>query len=141
MPTREQAGLDMTAITDEEWSAAQRLADAVNLHVMADRAQRDQRTTPPYIAIDLKDGRCPDGTLYPSRAEATRHQKSPERFYVKIGPATMSPREALILLMYARRAFKAGVVFSEEEPVAPQRLELAAPFIPRTLSGMRRPRG
>lgn len=136
MPQPETAGLDMSVITQEECSAAQRMSEAVNLHVMADREQREQRSTPGFIAIDLADGRCPDGVLYDSRSDATRHQSSPYRFYVKIGPATMSPREALVVLMYARRAYEAGHVFSEEEPIVPQRLELAVPFIPRTLRGV-----
>lgn len=127
-----EPGLDSSEITEEERSAAQRMAEAVNLHVMADRESREHRTVAPWCAIDLADGRCPDGTLYDSRADATRHQKSDYRFYVKVGPAPMSTREALVCLMYARRAYKAGHVFTEEEPLVPQRLELAAPFIPRT---------
>lgn len=138
MPTREQAGIDHAAITGEEWDAAQRMAEAVNLHVVADRANREHRTTAAYIAIDLKDGRCPDGTLYDSRSEATRHQSSNERFYVKIGPETMQPREAVTLLLLARRAYRKGVVFSEEEQIMPQRLELAAPFMPRAVRGVSR---
>ena len=130
-------GIDFSQVTAEEWDAARRMAEAVNLHVLAERAQRDQRSTPPFIAIDLEDGRCPDGTLYDSRADAVRHQRSPARFYVKIGPATMTDREALVCLMYARRAYKAGHVFAEEEPIMPHRLELAAPFIPRTLRGLK----
>lgn len=129
-------GIDFTQVTQEEWDAARRMSEAVNLHVLADRETREQRSVPPFIAIDLEDGRCPDGTLYDSRADAARHQKSDNRFYVKIGPATMSDREALVCLMYARRAYKAGHVFAEEEPIMPQRLELAAPFIPRTLRGI-----
>lgn len=135
MPTREEAGIDPNAITAAEWDAAQRMADAVNLHVLADRAQREQRSTAPYVAIDLEDGSS-DGVLYDSRAQATRAQRSDYRFYVKVGPATMSAKEAVVLLLYARRAHRAGVVFSEEEPIMPQRLELARPFIPRALRGV-----
>lgn len=132
-----ETGLDMNAIRPEEWDAARRMAEAVNGFVLAENALRDigqERPSPPYIAIDLEDGRCADGTLYDSRADATRHQKSAYRFYVKIGPATMSDREALVVLMYARMAYKrAGVVFTEEEPVLPQRLELLQPYMPRTM--------
>lgn len=130
-------GIDFTQVTQEEWDAARRMAEAVNLHVAAVRETREQRSVPPFIAIDLADGRCPDGTLYDSRRDAVRHQKSDYRFYVKIGPAPMSEREALVCLMYARRAHAAGHVFAEEEPIMPQRLELAAPFIPRTLRGLK----
>lgn len=132
-----KAGLDMAAIRPDEWDAARRMAEAVNGFVLAENALRDQgqyRDAPPYIAIDLEDGRCADNTLYDSRAEATRRQKSAYRFYVKIGPATMSEREALVVLMYARMAYKkAGVVFTEEEPLVPQRLELMQPYMPRTM--------
>lgn len=65
-----------------------------------------------------------------------RHQKSDYRFYVKVAPRDMPEREALVCLMYARRAYKTGHVFAEEEVVMPQRLELAQPFIPRTLRGV-----
>lgn len=134
MSTREQAGIDPSQITGEEWDAAQRMADAVNVHVAAGQAMREAGKVG-FVAIDLADGRS-DGTLYDSRAEATRMQRSDYRFYVKVGAETMSPREAVTLLLYARRAHKAGVVFTEEEPVMPQRLELARPFIPRGLRGV-----
>lgn len=131
-------GLDWTKIRPDEWDAARRMADAVNGFVHAEEALRDRgehRERPAYVAIDLADGSCPDNTLYDSRQEATRFQKSDYRFYVKIGPATMSEREALVVLMYARSAYKKGVVFTEEEPLVPQRLELLKPYIPRTLAG------
>jgi hypothetical protein len=131
-----EPGLNLSEITQEEWDAARRLADAVNLHVEVVRETREQRTTAPFIAIDLADGRCPDGTLYDSRSDAVRHQSDPGRFYVKIGPRSMPVREALVILMYARRAYKTHHVFAEEEVVVPQRLELARPFIPRTLRGI-----
>lgn len=133
-------GIDFDEITPEEWDAARRMAEAVNLHVMASREHRHQRSTPPFIAIDLADGRCPDGTLYDTRRDAVRHQTSDYRFFVKIGPATMSDREALIVLMYARRAHKAGYIFAEEEPVMAHRLELVRPFVPRTVRGLSRGR-
>lgn len=136
---RQKPGLDWSAIRPDEWDAARRMAEAVNTFVLAENALRDQgqhRDQPPFIAIDLEDGRCPDNTLYDTRADATRHQSSTYRFYVKIGPQTMGDREALVVLMYARRAYKAGVVFTEEEPVLPQRLELLKPFTPRTLRGI-----
>lgn len=132
-----EAGIDFAEITAEEWDAARRMRDAVNLHVDVARATREARSEPPFIAIDLADGRCPDGTLYDSRPDAVAGQKGNKyRFYVKIGPTGMSEREAVVCLMYARRAFKAGYVFAEEEPIVPQLLELAQPFIPRTLRGI-----
>lgn len=118
--------------TPEEWSAAQRIADAVNLHVAAVRAQLGNgRTAPGYVAVRLSDGRS-DGVLYDSRADATRHQPDPWSFYVKVGPDSMGTREALVLLMAGRQAKKTGTVFTEEEVLVPQRLELVQPYIPRT---------
>jgi hypothetical protein len=135
MSSPETPGLDMSQITQAEWDAARRMAEAHNLHVAAALATREHRTTAPFIAIDLEDGRS-DGVLYDSRADAVRHQKSDNRFYVKVAPVPMPDREALVCLMYARRAYKTGHVFAEEEVVMPQRLELAQPFIPRTLRGV-----
>lgn len=129
------AGLDMGEVTEEEWSAAKRMKYAHDLHVMADRENRVHRTTAPFVAINLEDGSS-DGVLYDSRSDAVRHQKSDNRFYVKLGLREMPLREALVCLMYARRAYRTGHVFAEEEVVMPQRLELAQPFIPRTLRGM-----
>jgi hypothetical protein len=130
-------GLDHSTITQEEHDAARRMAEAVNLHVAAAKEMRAQEGKVGFVAIDLADGRCPDGTLYPSRLDAVKGQKGNKyRFYVKVGLKEMPEREALVCLMYARRAYAAGHVFAEEEPVVPQRLEVAAPFIPRTLRGL-----
>lgn len=138
MPASRAAGLDYDAITPEEWDAARRMRDAVNHFAEEARATRAQRTRPPFIAIDLADGRCPDGTLYDSRPEAVAGQKgNKHRFFVAVPPDGMGVKAALVCLMYARRAFKAGYVFAEEEPVLPQRLEIAQLYVPRTVRGMR----
>ncbi|WP_371591272.1 hypothetical protein [Streptomyces sp. NBC_00470] len=133
MPTREAAGIDPNEISGEEWDAAQRLADAVNLHVAAGCALREAGKVG-FVAIDLADGSS-DGVLYESREDATRAQRSDYRFYVKVGANTMASREAALLLLYSRRAHKAGVVFTHEQPLMPHRLELAEAFIPRALRG------
>lgn len=126
-------------ITAEEWTAAQRLADAVNLHVAAQNAELGNgRDRPGYVAIRLSDGRSPDGVLYDTRADATRHQSDPGCFYVRVGRSSMPVREALVVLQYGRMAYRRGVIFTEEEVVLPQRLELARPFIPRTFRGVTR---
>jgi len=125
--------------TPEEWAAAQRLADAVNLHVLAQNAELlSGRTKSGYVAIRLEDGRSPDGILYDTRADAARHQLDPWCFYVKVGRETMQPKEAWVVLNYARMAKKKGVVFSEEEVILPQRLELVQGLIPRTFRGATR---
>jgi hypothetical protein len=126
-------------VTEEEKNAAQRLADAVNLHVVALSMEGTGRDRPAYIAVRLHDGRPADpaNPLYDSRADATRHHKfTLGVFFVKVGRETMPLNEALIVLQMNRMAFKRGVVFTEEEVVAPQLTELMNPFIPRTLRGL-----
>lgn len=130
----------MRDVTEEETSSASRLAEAVNLHVMALQAEGSGRERPGFIAIRLEDGRPADESnpLYDSRADATRHNKfSTNVFYVKIGRDTMPINEALIVLQMHRMARKNGVVFTEEEIIVPQLTELMTPFIPRTLRNLR----
>ena len=119
----------------EESDAAQRMMDAVNLHVSAMLAGLD-RTTPGYVAIRLSDGRSPDGILYDSRKDAARHQSDQGVTFVKVGRESMGFREALIVLQMNRRAYKAGEIFTEQEVIATQLSELMLPFIPRTLKGL-----
>lgn len=131
--------IEPSECTPEEWDAAKRLSDAVNLHVLAHRAELGHgRDTPGYIAVRLADGRSPDGKLYDTRRDAARHWPPyPNGMtYIKVGRDDISVREALIVLMYHRMAYSRGVVFSEEEVIIPNRLELARPFIPRTLRGV-----
>lgn len=126
-----------TEITQDEQTAAKHLADAVNLHVSAVLAG-GTRTRPGYVVIRLVDGKSPDGVLYDSRADAVRHNKyDPAACYIRVGRDTMPFKEALIVLQMHRRAYKAGVVFAEEEIITPQLTELMAPFIPRTLRNLR----
>jgi len=126
-------------ITQEERDSAQRLSDAVNLHVIALQLEGSGRDKPGYIAIRLEDGRPVDSSnpLYDSRADAARHNASVlAACYVKVGRMTMPVAEALIVLQMNRMAYKRGVVFSEEEIIVPQLPELMQPFIPRTLRGL-----
>lgn len=125
-------------ITQEETDAAQRMADAVNLHVLALMAEGGTRDHPPFVAIRLSDGRSPDGVLYETRADMFRHHPHERAlFAVKVGRETMPFREAVIVLQMARMAYKRGVIFSEEDVVTPHLSELMAPFIPRTLRGLK----
>lgn len=117
-----------SAATQEEKDACQRLCDAVNLHWDALGEQAHGK----YVAIRLEDGRSPDGALYDTRADATRHQgNDPWCFYVKVNPGGIGLTEAWVVLGYARQARQAGVVFAEEEPVVPQRLELGGSWLTR----------
>lgn len=119
--------------------AANRMKDAVNLHVVVGAALTTRQIG--YVAIRLSDGSAHDhNTLYETRRDAVRHTRNEERgwFYVKVGMESMSEREAIIVLQSARQAFKSGVVFAEEEPIVPMLSELALPYIPNTLRNIDR---
>jgi hypothetical protein len=113
--------------------AAQRMRDAVNLHVLAGTFGERRLG---FLAIRLSDGRAHQNTLYDTRQDAVRHTQNLERgwFYVKVGAETMSEREAVIVLQHARQAFKGGIVFAKEEPIVPMLSELSLPYIPNTLA-------
>ena len=124
-------------VTAEELDAAQRMADAVNLHVMVITTEGSGRTTPGFVAIRLADGRSPDGVLYDTRKDAVRHNRHEGGvFYVKAGRETMPVREALMVLQMSRMAYRRGVVFAEQEVLTPHLTELMQGFIPRTLEGL-----
>lgn len=118
-------GLELA--TQEERDAVQRLCDAVNVHVLAQKSEAFGK----YVAIRLSDGRSPDGALYDTRADAVRHQPDPWCFYVKVAPGGIRPKEAWVVLGYARQAKKSGAVFQNEEPIVPQRLELGGSWLAR----------
>lgn len=119
--------------------AANRMKDAVNLHVVVGTAFAERQIG--YVAIRLSDGTSHDkNTLYDTRRDAVRHTQNEEPgwFYVKVGAESMSERTAIIVLQMARQAFKNGVVFAEEEPIVPMLSELALPYIPNTLGKLSR---
>jgi len=120
------------AFPQELLDAANRMRDAVNLHVVAGKFGERKIG---YVAINLKDGRAYQNTLFDTRKDAARHTLNhPDgHFYVKVGVETMSEREAIIVLQMSRQAFSKGVMFAEEEPIVPMLSELALPFIPKTL--------
>lgn len=125
--------------TPEERDSAERLREAVNLHVSAVLAEGSGRERPGFIAVRLADGKPADeaNPLYDSRADATRHHiHKTNVFYVRIGREHMPLNEALIVLQMHRMARKRGVVFTEEEIIVPQLTELMQPFIPRTFRGI-----
>jgi hypothetical protein len=119
-------GLELA--TQEEKDAAQRLCDAVNVHVQAIGSEAFGK----YVAVRLEDGRSVDGNLYDSRADAVRHTiHDPWCFYVKVNPGGIQPREAWVVLGYARQAKKNGVVFQNEEPIVPMMTELGGSWLAR----------
>lgn len=128
--------MPLPELTNEERSGAQRMMDAVNLHIVAERGT--VRDKPAFVAIKLEDGRTADNnTLYDDRRAAGRaHRHNSAVFFVKIGREMMGLREALIVFQMNRMAWKRGVIFREEEVVAPQLSELMTGFIPRTLHAL-----
>lgn len=125
---------DPNGFPQELIDAANRMRDAVNLHVVVSPLLGERQIG--YLAIRLDTGAAHDnGTLYPDRQTAVRFTRNEECgfFYVKVGVESMSEREALIVLQMARQAFKRGVVFAEEEPIVPMLTELALPYIPKTI--------
>jgi hypothetical protein len=128
------------AFPQELIDAANRMKDAVNLHVVVSAALGGERQAG-FLAIRLDTGAAHDGgTLYDTRRDAVRHTQNESAgfFYTKVGAETMSEREALIVLQMARQAHKNGVVFAETEPVVPMLSELALPYIPNTLHKLSR---
>jgi hypothetical protein len=123
----------------EEMAVAQRMCDAVNLHVHAIAAEGEGREQPGFVAIRLSDGRFPgrSAVRLPRRRRSRHHHHDRFMFFVRVGRETMPLREALIVLQMARMAFKRGVIFSEEEVIVPQMTELMHPFIPNTLRRLR----
>lgn len=91
--------------------AAKRLSDAHNLHRVAGGLD----VVGQWIASKLDDGSC-DSTLYPTRAEAIRHQLHESLCtYVQIQPSSMSVCAAEVMLKIARRLYDAGMRMTDPE--------------------------
>lgn len=119
-------GLELA--TQEEKDAVQRLCEAVNIHVHALGSDAYGK----FVAVRLEDGRSVDGTLYDTREDAVRHTiHDPWCFYVKVNPGGLGPREAWVVLGYARQAKKAGAVFQNEVPIVPMLTELGGSWLAR----------
>lgn len=131
------SGRRLPELTGAEKDAARRVMESVNLHYQARLAAAAHDAPPQFVAIDLADGRS-DGVLYDSRADAVRMTINSPRvyFYVRVGIEPMPFREAAIVLMQHRQAFKAGARFADEAPITPHLTELLTPFIPRTLGAL-----
>lgn len=126
--------------TQAELDAAKWMAEAVNVHVLAQTALTDAGATRVlgFVGIDLGTGKAVDSELYERRSDVFRHHPHQRNIFpVKVGVDTMPEREALIVLQMARMAYRRGVIFSEEEVVTPHLSELMRPFIPNTLKGLR----
>lgn len=99
--------------------AGKRMADALNLHVVAGQA------TGRWLAISLADGRS-DGTVYDTRDDAIRHQfHETQCWYEVLKPRSYSADECALTLMYARAAYDAGWrnPAGAPAPILPVRIE------------------
>jgi hypothetical protein len=94
--------------------AAKRCAEAVNLHIEANRADIFA-VIGKWIAVKLEDGRS-DGNLYDRKADAVRHQ--PDEFaccYIRLPMTRMSLKEAEIFLQFNRNLHAAGARMPDPE--------------------------
>lgn len=91
--------------TREHSDAAKRMSDTHNLHLTV----RGHDAVGRFFAAALHDG-SGDGVLYESKADAVRHQKHNEQFYVyvPVTPASTSPCEMQSWLTYVRALYDAG---------------------------------
>jgi len=124
--------------SQEEYSAACRVRDAHNLHVLA-RAEIGT-TGPesvPYIGIQIGDGSS-SGQLYDNREDCARIEVHRDQyiFPLAIQREHMTLAEAWVVLSYARQAKSRGVAFHHEEPFVAGRLDLLAPHIPRVVDAV-----
>jgi hypothetical protein len=89
--------------------AAKRVSDAVNLHMLAsDAGWAWENVRGQFMAFRLEDGRS-DGTLYPTKLDAVRHQYDEFTcMYLKLHAGGMSVCEAEIMLKIHRQAYSNG---------------------------------
>lgn len=125
------------SIPQELIDAAERMREAVNLHVLANN--EIGRPGPGFVVINLEDGRSPDGVLYDTRADATRHhQNNTWVTFIQVPRSSMPLNEAIIVLQTFRKARRHGVMFTEEQVVVPQLPELLGGYIPNTLRKLKK---
>jgi hypothetical protein len=120
--------IEWDKVTPEEWDTARRVADAVNLHLEVDPEARG------FVACRMDDGRS-NHTLYDTRSDAVRHHMASGQesnyFYVKVGPDSLSPRAAWVLVVSFRRLRDAGYRPDHEDVQLPHRRELLRGLDPR----------
>jgi len=92
--------------------AAKRLCDTYNLHKIG--AGYD--SIGKWFAAALNDGTS-DDVLYDNKRECVRHQKHNEQYYtfIKIVPPSMNVCDAEIMLITARRMYKAGMRMADPD--------------------------
>lgn len=97
---------------NDSHEAARRISDEYNLHRIAGGYDSIGK----WIAAALEDGRS-DHVLYDSKYDAVRHQHHNERYYtfIKIGPNSMNPCEAEVMLKMGRQMMERGVQTADRE--------------------------
>jgi hypothetical protein len=106
-----------TAFKKAYSSAAKRCADIVNAAVIIENAAGNYNER--WLAIRLADGGS-DGVTYDTRANAVRHQISPEYCaFILAPPNGMEPREAEIFLNFHRKAHDAGFRVTDPALISP----------------------
>jgi hypothetical protein len=101
--------------------AGKRMADALNLRIIADGIAVTGR----WMAFALQDGKT-DHVLYDRRDEAIRHQfHETLSWYEQLRPRTYTADECAMTLHYARAAYDAGWRPQPDTPapIMPVRLE------------------
>lgn len=94
-------------MSQENYSAAKRLSDAVNNIAICYPPEQLYNA---WIAVKLVDGSW-DGTLYESRRDAVRHQSDEKLcayLAMREAPGGMDVRAAYAVLTYHRAAYDAG---------------------------------
>jgi hypothetical protein len=99
--------------------AARRASEVVTLHVLAHippgAVFPDWNGPAPWVAIRLSDGGS-DGNLYPSKADAVRHQLVREQCaYIRIPPTGMNIAEAENQLKWVRALYAAGMDLADPD--------------------------
>lgn len=106
----------MPTFTHEPWckrrvhqDPARRFSDQYNLHRLANGAA-NLDCVGKWFAVRLSDGKG-DGVLYDSKLDCVVHQKGSEHHYVytRIGPQSMNPCEADVMLRTHRRMYDRGM--------------------------------
>jgi hypothetical protein len=109
----------MTEVQHERWcrvethtTAAMKLWETYNMH----RLFADNNGVGKWFAVALEDG-ASDNTLYDTKREAVRFQKHNEKYYtfIRIVPTTMKPCEAEVMIITARRTYKAGMRLADPD--------------------------
>jgi hypothetical protein len=102
-----------------ELDRARRLSDQVTLHILAHTTGADMvpdwNGPQPWIAARLSDGST-DGILYPTKAEAIRHQLHEKQCaYLTIPLDGMTVEQARVYLKYTQQMYDNGLNLADPE--------------------------